>query len=410
MDGQRLVTTPVFDKTCEAIGRTQRFVSSCGGTRSGKTFANLQVIALMSMRDKRPTITSVVSETFPHLKRGAIRDFPVALGEFYNDKNWNKSESIYTFENGSKIEFFSADSPAKVHGPARDRLFLNEVQNIPWEIARQLFVRTRGLVLLDYNPTHLGWVQEKIETRDECVTIHSTYKDNTFLSDEQVREIEANKDDKNWWRVYGEGLVGTLEGLIYPDFELIDRMPEDGGLKEVWGMDFGFTHDPTAVVRVLADMGRKIAYVDEKCYSIGMLNRDISSLLVKEDIPRYVNVWADAAEPKSIAEIGGTTGLKVKACDKGAPVRSDRLKFQLQWMQGWTFKVTKNSLNWIKEARNYCWEKDRDGEMTDHPIDAFNHILDATRYALYTEFAGKNSGNYTIGFNNYRQQPYDIHR
>lgn len=403
-----MTTTPVYDRLVDAVGRTDRFVSSCGGTRSGKTFAALQLIYKLALADKRPTITSVVSETFPHLKRGAIRDFGEVLGGLFDAECWSRGESVYTLPNGSIIEFFSADSPAKVHGPARDRLFLNEVQNIPWEIARQLFVRTRGLVLMDYNPTHEGWVQQQIEPRPECVTIHSTYKDNSFLSAEQVREIEANQGDANWWRVYGLGLVGSLEGLIYPDFELIDGMPDGEQLREVWGLDFGFTHDPTAIVRVLADTGRKVAYIEQRAYQTGMLNRDIAAVLAGAGIPRSVDIWADAAEPKSIAEIAGATGLKVQACDKSAPVRSDRLKFQLQWMQGWRLRVCKSSLDLIHELRNYCWQKDRDGNVTGTPIDTFNHALDAMRYALFSEFAGREgAGQYTIGFNRYRQRPYD---
>lgn len=396
-----MIYTPVYDRTMDAIIATDRFVSSCGGTRSGKTYANLQAIFELALQDKRPRITSVVSETFPHLKRGAIRDFQVALGDYWNESCWSRGEYIYRLHNGSVIEFFSADSPAKVHGPARDRLFLNEAQSIPYEIARQLFVRTRGLVIMDYNPTHSFWVNELIETRPDCVTIHSTYQDNPFLSPEQVREIEANKGDRNWWQVYGEGRIGTLEGLVYPDFEQVDEMPDTTGLRESWGIDFGFTHDPTAVVRVLADTGRKAVWVDEVAYATGMVNNEIADVLRAKSVPRWVNVWADAAEPKSIAEIGAASGCNVRPCDKSAPVLSGRLKFQLQWMQGWTIRVTKRSLNLIRELRNYTWAKDRDGRLTDHPVDVFNHALDAMRYALFSEVAGnEGQGNYIIGFRN----------
>lgn len=393
-----MIYTPVYYKTMDAICKTGRYVSSCGGTRSGKTFANLQAVFELACQDTSPTLTSVVSETFPHLKRGAIRDFPVALGEYWDERCWNKSESIYTLpHNGAKIEFFSADAPGKVHGPARDRLFLNEVQNIPYETARQLFIRTRGLILLDYNPTATFWGNEVIEAREDCVTIHSTYKDNSYLTPEQVAEIEANRHDTNWWKVYGLGEFGTLEGVIY-GFELVDAMPEPGGLREVWGMDFGFTHDPTAIVRVLADTGRKIAYLDERCYKTGMLNRDISDLLTEEGVRRGVHIWADAAEPKSIAEIGRDTGLNIYASNKSAPSNKDRLVFQIQWMQGWRLLVTKSSVNLIKELRNYTWGKDRDGNLTNRPIDTWNHACDAARYALYSEFAGM-GGSYTLGFN-----------
>lgn len=398
-----MIYTPVYDRTMDAIIATDRFVSSCGGTRSGKTFANLQCVFELAAQDKQPTITSVVSETFPHLKRGAIRDFQIALGDYWNEKYWSKGESVYTLPNGSIIEFFSADTPAKVHGPARDRLFINEVQSIPYEIARQLFVRTRGLIILDYNPTHSFWANELVETRPECRKVHSTYLDNPFLSPEQVAEIEANKSDRNWWQVYGEGKVGTLEGLIY-QFDQIDEMPDATGLRETWGIDFGFTHDPTAIVRVLADTGRKIAYVDEIDYRTGMVNNDIANVLKSKGIHRSVHVWADAAEPKSIEEIGAASGCNIRPCDKSAPVRSDRLKFQLLWMQGWRLCVTKQSLNIIRELRNYTWEKDRDGKMTDRPIDTFNHALDAMRYALFSEIAGREgAGNYVLGFNTHRR-------
>ena len=394
-----MLTTPVYTRTRDAIARTDRFVSSCGGTRSGKTFANLQLIYELAALDKKPTLTSIVSETFPHLKRGAIRDFPIAIGDYYDDRCWNKSDSTYTLPNGSVLEFFSADSPSKVHGPARDRLFLNEIQNIPYEIARQLFVRTKGLILMDYNPTATFWGNELVEPRPDCVTIHSTYKDNALLSPEQIREIEANQGDLNWWKVYGLGEFGSLEGLIY-NFTLIDSMPSPEGLRESWGIDFGFTHDPTAIVRVLADTARKIAYVDEKDYRTGLTNDLIAATLRENNIPRSTHLWADSAEPKSIAEIGRATGLNIMACDKSAPVRSDRLKFQLLWMQGWRIYVTKSSVNLIKEGRNYTWAKDRDGRLTDTPIDTWNHAMDAMRYALYSEHAGReSSGNYTIGFN-----------
>jgi len=399
-----LTYTPVYHRTMEAILKTDRFVSSCGGTRSGKTFANLECLFELVAQARTPKIASVVSETFPHLKRGAIRDFQVALGDYWNEAWWSRGEYVYRFDNGSIIEFFSADSPAKVHGPARDYLFLNEVQSIPYEIARQLFVRTRGLIILDYNPTHSFWANELIETRPDCVTIHSTYLDNPFLSPEQIREIEANRNDRNWWMVYGEGKIGTLDGLIY-SFEQIDEMPSPDGLREAWGIDFGFTHDPTAVVRVLADTGKKIAYVDEIAYSTGMMNPDIAAVLTESKLPKWVHIWADAAEPKSIAEIGVASGCNVLACDKSAPVRSDRLKFQLLWMQGWRLYVTKRSLNIIRELRNYTWAKDRDGKLLDQPVDVFNHALDAMRYALYSELAGnEGAGIYTLGYK--RRSPY----
>lgn len=400
---QTVRTSKVFVETARAWRQTERYVSSCGGTRSGKTFANLQLLYAVGCRDKKPTITSVVSETIPHLKRGAIRDFQQILGPAFDDKAWNKSDLIYTLPSGSIIEFFSADQPGKVHGPARDRLFMNEVQNISYDIARQLFVRTRGKILLDYNPTASFWANELIETRENCIRVHSTYLDNvdsvtgeSFLTAEQLAEIESNRGDVNWWTVYGEGKVGTLEGVIY-NFEQVDELPQADGLREVWGMDFGFTHDPTAIVRILADTGRKVAYIDEITYQTGMMNAQIAQTLRAAGARPGVCIWADAADPKSIAEIGQASGLNVEACDKGAPVRSAKRQFQIQWMQGWQLRPTKRSLNWIREARNYTWAKDRDGNFTGYPIEAWDHLMDATRYALYSEFADRlQAGQYAL--------------
>lgn len=391
-----MLYTPVYYKTIEAIGKTERFVSSRGGTRSGKTFSNLQIVYQLALLDRRPTITSVVSETFPHLKRGAMRDFRDALGDLWEDECWSKSGSLYTLHNGSIIEFFSADAPAKVHGPARDRLFLNEAQNIPYEVARQLFVRTRRLIIMDYNPTASFWGNEKVETRPDCVTINSTYLDNPLLTPEQIREIEANKGDKNWWKVYGLGEFGTLDGLIY-EFDLVDGMPEPtSNLIEVIGLDFGFTADPTAIVRIVADPRKKEAWCEELCYERAMLNRHIVAKLEEKGVNRRTPIFADSAEPKSIAEIR-EGGFNVQPCVKGAPVKSDKLKFQIQWVQGWKLHFTKDSLNLIKEGRNYTWAKDSDGNVTNIPIDTYNHALDALRYGLFTRF-GQNAGygQYTI--------------
>ncbi len=405
--------TQTFSKLAKAWARNPRYIDDCGGTRSGKTYSVLQMLMIVVPRDGAGEVTSVVSETMPHLKRGCIREFRKMMQEegVWEDDRWSVTDKIYTFASGAILEFFSADNPGKVHGPARKRLFINEGQNISYEIARQLFVRTTGMIIVDYNPTHSFWMHEHITARDNCISIHSVYKDNTFLTPEQVNEIESNRSDKNWWRVYGEGKVGMLEGLIY-DFEQIDEMPPKGAdkperdkadeelyadsLTEVWGLDFGFTNDPTAIVRVLADTKRKRLYIDEKCYRTMMLNDAIAGLLKAEVPERSTEVYADCAEPKSIEEIR-REGVNILSCDKDAPVRSDKMKYQIQWMQGWKLYVTKWSLNLINELRNYTWAKDRDGNMLNIPIDKYNHLLDALRYAVWSRF-GRNAGkgNYNI--------------
>lgn len=389
--------TPVFWKLYDAAAKHPRYISMPGGTRSGKTYSILQFLHLLIPKaDKAGDITSVVSETLPHLKRGAIRDFERIIGHpLKADPAWNASDLVYTYPNGAKLEFFSADTSGKVLGPARKRLFINECNHIQYETARQLFVRTTGLIILDYNPANTFWAIEQIEPRSNCITIHSTYKDNSFLTAEQVAEIESNANDPNWWKVYGLGELGVLDGVIYT-FAQVDTMPEKGDLVEVCGIDFGF-NDPTSIVRCLADRRKKVAYIEQLAYRRFMKNDAIAQVLVDAQIPRSVRIWADAAEPKSIQEIGDITHLNIKACDKSAPVKSDRRKFQIQWLQGWTLYITKASVDLIKDMRNYCWEKDADGNITNVPIHAWSHGPDSLRYALFSEFAG-NTGQYNISF------------
>jgi phage terminase large subunit len=251
-------TTRTFEKICAALDEEPRYIDNRGGARSGKTYAELQLAALLAMKDPQPTITSVVSENLPHLKRGAIRDFRDALSNegLWDENAWNKSECIYTFPTGSIIEFFGADVPGKLQGPARDRLIINEANRVEWEAARQLMVRTAGLVIYDYNPSAPFWGTDEIPRRERYTLVHTTFEDNDFLPDEVRREIQANKGTGNWWRVYGLGLIGQIEGQVF-NFKLVDDMPDPAGFIETWGMDFGFTNDPTTVIRCLVHTGRR---------------------------------------------------------------------------------------------------------------------------------------------------------
>ena len=410
----------VYWKIYDAAVQKPRYISNKGGTRSTKTYSTLQFLFLLIRAvDKAGDITSVVSESFPHLKLGAIRDFENIIGyPLLNDSHWNETSHTWTFENGAKLEFFSADTD-KAHGAQRKRLFLNEANHIDYETFRQLAVRTSSIIFIDYNPASECWIQKKVECRDNCTLIRSTYKDNPFLSSEQIAEIESNKDDANWWKVYGQGIEGTLDGLVY-DFEQIDRMPPKGAdkpesektdeekyadsLTEIHGLDFGFTNDPTARVQIYADHKRKHLYVRQRCYRTHMQNKHIVEDMEQDHIDRYTPIYADCAEPKSIADIQDA-GFNVMACDKDAPVKSDKLRFQLQWMQGWKLFVTKDSLELIEELRNYTWAKDKDGTMLNQPIDKWNHLLDAMRYAVWTHFgANAGTGNYIISTGNRRRE------
>ena len=390
-------TTTTFNKIAAALGEAPRYIDNRGGARSSKTISELQIAAILAEKDKTSTITSVVSENLPHLKRGAIRDFKFAMADMgiWDENRWSKQDNIYTFASGSLIEFFGADVPAKLQGPARDRLIINEANRVDWESARQLMVRTSGLVMYDYNPSAPFWGTDEIPKRDRYKLVHSTYKDNEYLPDEVRREIEANKGTGNWWRVYGLGLIGQIEGQIF-DFKVVDDMPAPDGYIETWGLDFGFSNDPTTVIRCLVHTGRREVFADQLCWQAGMTNPDIAGALKDYGIKRQgigPTVWADSAEPKSIEEVA-RYGLNIRACDKRTAVRE-----QIASLQGWTIHVTRRSVDLINEGRKYLFKQRSDGTFTNEPIEFFNHGIDALRYAVYTGVILKGGrGQYYIKF------------
>ena len=388
-------TTRTFEKICAALASGPRFIDNRGGARSGKTIAEMQLAALLALNDKRPTITTVGSDTLPHLKVGAIRDFRFALEDMgtWDESRWSKSTNSYTFHTGSVIEFYGInDAPGKALGPARDRLFLNEANLLQWDVVRQMLARTSGLVMYDYNPAAPFWGTEQIPLRDRYQLVHSTYKDNQYIPDEVRREIESNKDAGNWWRVYGLGLIGKIEGQIF-DFIPVDEMPDPAGFVESWGLDFGFTHDPTTLIRCLIHTGRREIYADELLWQTGMTNPEIAAALKGLGIRRSgVTVYADAAEPKSIAEVSGY-GLNVKASDKSIKVHE-----QLQTLRGWKIYVTRRSVHLLDEGRKYLYKQRSDGTYTPEPIDFFNHGCDALRYAVVSPFARPGHGTYKLSF------------
>lgn len=388
-----------FDKLVLAAAEFPRYIDNRGGARSGKTIAELQLASMLAMNDTRPTITTVASDTLPHLKIGAIRDFKFALEDagMWEEPRWSKSQSVYTFPTGSIIEFIGInDTPGKALGPARDRLILNEANLMEWEIVRQMLARTAGLVMYDYNPAAPFWGTDEIPKRDRYKLVHSTYKDNQYIPDEVRREIEANEGSGNWWRVYGLGLIGQIEGQVF-EFKVVDQMPEPDGFVESWGMDFGFTNDPTTIVRTLSHTGRREIYADELVWQTGMTNPEIAAALRDLGIKRQGSgpvVWADCAEPKSIKEVSNY-GLNVQACDKKTAVRE-----QIQALQSWTIYVTRRSVGLQNEGRKYLFKQRTDGTFTNEPIEFFNHGIDALRYACYTGVILQSErGRYNISYN-----------
>lgn len=370
-------TTKVYSDLLAAyIDPTVRIIQLKGGTRSSKTWSALQLLNVIAAKSKRKRLISVVSETMPHLKKGAIRDFKnmLELDEVYNEDNWHDTDKMYSYEKG-KIEFFSAADASRVHGPARDVLYINEAINIRYEVYRQLAVRTGEKIIIDYNHLHSFWADTKLAHRKDMRIINSTYLDNDLLPASQVAEIESNKDiDPEWWNVYGLGLMGSAEGLcIKPGtWSQVPAMPRIFK-KEYIGIDFGWSK-PSGIYHVgLAEQDK--VFIDEIAYRRGMDNPAIAKAIIDAGLA-HLEVICDAAEPKSIRELQKLGIRAVKSDNKD-------IKLGLQIMNRYQKCYTENSLGIIEESRQYKYKKDpATDEYTDEPIDEHNHAIDAVRYVF----------------------------
>jgi phage terminase large subunit len=346
-----------------------------GGTAASKTISILLLLIDYAQMVKNELI-SVVSESFPHLKRGAMRDFINIMEEqhYFNPLRWNKTDCIYTFETNTKIEFFSADQPGKVRGPRREILFINEANNISYETYTQLEIRTKKIIFLDWNPVQEFWWYTEVYGKQDVDFITLTYKDNEALDPGMIQALEVRMGNRNWWRVYGEGLLGEAEGRIYKDWQIIDDMPLFPHEARLWryGLDFGYTNEPSASAAVYQYNNGFI--LDEIFYQKGLSNKQIAD--VYKNHPRALIV-ADSAEPKSIDELK-SYGLMVIPSEKG----QGSVLQGIQYVQDQRISVTKHSLNLIKEYRNYLWMTDRDGKIINEPSDIFDHLMSAVRYAI----------------------------
>jgi len=364
-----------------------------GGTSAGKTYGIIPI--LIDRAAKTPnTEISVVAESIPHLRRGALRDFLKIMKSInrFVDERYNKSLLKYEFSNGSFIEFFSADVDAsKLRGGRRNILYINECNNISFESFNEMSIRTKDEVFLDYNPTAEFWVQTELEGQQDAEKIILTYKDNEALDEGIISQIEKNIKKaatsnywKNWVRVYVDGEMGSLEGIVFSNWKQIDTIPTEARLIGI-GMDFGYTNDPTSIIEVYKLNETRI--LNEVTYQTGLLNSDIAKLL-----PKNVPVYADSAEPKSIADIQ-RYGITIKGVTKG----KDSINYGIDVMQREDYLVTSQSTNLIKELRSYCWDTDKTGKRLNKPIDNFNHAIDAVRYhEMETLGMNKNYGSYSI--------------
>ncbi len=356
-----------------------------GGTGASKTYSIMMILIDYAQANKNQKI-DIVSESFPHLEDGVIHDFKeIMIGRnYWNDKLWNDTKHIYTFETKSVIKFISFDKLGKTHGPRRDVLFLNEGNYLPWNIVDQLITRTRKIVWIDWNPSEEFWFQlEMLGKRIDIDFLGEkgnlpplTYLDNEALTQDEINEIESHKGNKNWWRVYGLGLLGELEHQIYKGWRVIDDVPFEARLERRW-LDFGYTNDESAIGNIYYYNNGWI--FDEELYQKGMSNKQLADFL--NSLPKKeTTIVADSAEPKSIDELRAY-GLNVAPCQKG----QDSVRAGIQLVQDQPISVTRRSLNVLKEQRNYMWMTDKNGKILNEEDPACkNHHMSGIRYALST--------------------------
>ena len=384
MKSLNLKGTVVLQKNLNA---STRIVVNQGGTRSSKTYSLAQLIILKALQSKGKVYT-ICRKTLPALKGTAYRDVLNILKELelYSEENHNKSELSYML-NGNILEFISVDQPQKIRGRKRNYLWCNEANEFTYEDWQQLILRTTEKIYLDYNPSDpYSWIYEKVHTRDDCTFLQSTYKANPFLDEDTIAEIERLKEiDPDYWRVYGLGEIGTIQTMIFRNFNLVDDVQ---GRLIGYGLDFGFTNSPTALVEVrqLDDS----LYIRELLYEKRLTNTDLANKMRELGLDRQTEIVADSAEPKSIEEVY-RQGFNIKPAKKGAGIH-----LGIDIMRRYKLNITKDSLNAIKEFRGYKWATDKNGDVLNTPVKVNDHLVDAVRYLCLNKLSINHSGKYYI--------------
>ena len=366
-----------------------------GSARSGKSFGILQYLIVEAIQNK--LLISIVRKTFPALRTSALRDFKELMQEMgiWEEDRWMATEHTYTFDNGSVIEFFSVDSAEKLKGLRRDILWADESNELTSEQFMQLAIRTTQKIILSYNPSFSPrhWIISELSLRDDVETFITTYKDNPFLPLEQIRFIEKYKETNyRYWQTYGLGQFAVNEKQIY-DFDIVDDFDYDTMEFVGFALDLGFVSDPSALVSVWK-YDDKI-FVDEHLYQKGLITSEIISVL-KAVVNERDKLIVDSAEPRLIDEIRRAGFPLVKAVKKG----KDSVNFGIDLVKKWRIVVPKHAANLIEELYSYEWTADINGNPTNTPMDANNHLLDAMRYCVMELLNAKKitAGSYAIGF------------
>lgn len=365
---------------------TARFRVHQGGTRSGKTWACCQFLVYTIMNSEIPMVISIIRKTLPALKGSVQRDFLEICKQtgIYWEGNHNKTENTFEY-NGHLVEFLSIDDSQKIRGRKRSIAYLNEANELSFEDFNQINFRTTGFIMMDFNPSDpVHWIYDEIiplKTTDTWIT---TFKDNKFLGEDIVREIERIKErDPDYWRVYGEGLKASYsKRQIFSNWQFIPRSEFPQTDNCYVSVDFGFTNDPCAIVEAFR-VNDKI-YVHELCYKTGMTNGDIAEFLKAKGHGETLTFY-DSAEPKSGEELR-RAGILAKPAIKG----QGSINAGISLMKEFDIIISEESKNFKREFENYYWEQLKDGTIINKPVDKFNHLMDALRYLVYSAYSKRN--------------------
>ena len=383
---QKIKTNVVYE---HLIDNNKKIVVEQGGTRSGKTYNIILWIIFQYCTTNQNKIITICRKTFPSLRATVLRDFMSILqaNNIYSENFHNKSNSEYNLF-GNLVEFISLDQPQKIRGRKRDLLFINEANELYFEDWQQLLFRTQDKIILDFNPSdEYHWIYDKVLPREDCAFFKTTYLDNPFVEDSIIQEIERLRDtDDEYWQVYGLGERAASRSTIFKYTE-VNQVPIDAALI-AYGMDFGYTNDPTTFVAVYTQ-GHNL-YVKEHLYRTQMTTQDINLFLRGENLlPNPI--YADSAEPRLISELR-RMGHNILPSIKGR----DSVNAGIDLLKRYKIHILVSSTNAISEFRNYKWKEDKAGMLINTPEDKHNHIIDPCRYATYSILSRPNFGKYTL--------------
>lgn len=389
----KIKTTKIFND----INSDYRIIILRGGTRSSKTYSAVQWLVVQALSNPG-IVCSIVRKSFPSIRISVLRDFKEIMNNLglWNDDLYKYTENVYTFENGSKIEFISIGDAERRKGTKRDYLLIDEANELTYDEFFQLFIRCTSKTILSFNPSFSTqhWIYTNVIHHPEAKEFVSTYKDNPFLDKELVLEIERLKDiSPSYYKIYGEGTFGVIEGLIFDNFTIVDNIPDLSELTLLgYGLDFGFSNDPTALVGCFKYEDNILLV--ELLYQKGLLSNQIASKIREYyDIYGKKQVIADSSDGRLIKEIS-MYGVIIEGVKKGA----GSIQSGIDIMKQQKILIPKSSINLVNEFYNYLYKKDKNGTVMNEPVDNNNHLIDGSRYIMSTYLGnkGKNYGTYSF--------------